>query len=275
MGRKANVTGEASTMRHITIAAVFAACSVMPAFAQTTTATGVGVGIAKSTSVSGAVAISGQGGAGGNSNVTVNGTPAVSTVNTVASGTQTLRNVPTVFAPGLAAAGLETCLGSVSAGVGVIGTGVSFGTSIPDTRCSARLDARTLWSMGLKKAAVARLCLNDEIYRSMPEVCAQYLPQPYPYAVAAVEPVPVPRNTYLTTGVEPILLIDGKTGRERLCNNYDEPGQKCRAWAYATESHRPPKRKVATNKSAPMPLPKVITDPPPASPKAAEGSMGF
>ena len=45
---------------------------------------------------------------------------------------------------------------------------------------AARLDARTLWSMGLKKAAVARLCLNDDIYRAMPEVCRQYLPPPAP-----------------------------------------------------------------------------------------------
>ena len=71
------------------------------------------------------------------------------------------RIVPSIVAPGLAAAGLETCLGSVSGGGAFVGTGFSFGTTIPDPGCAARLDARTLWSMGLKKAAVARLCLKD------------------------------------------------------------------------------------------------------------------
>jgi hypothetical protein len=33
----------------------------------------------------------------------------------------------------------------------------------------ARLDTWTLWSTGLKKAAVERLCLNGDIYRAMPE----------------------------------------------------------------------------------------------------------
>ena len=93
---------------------------------------------------------------------------------------QTVKNVPSVVAPGLAAAGLETCLGSVSGGGAFVGTGFSFGTTIPDPGCAARLDARTLWSMGLKKAAVARLCLNGDIYRAMPEVCDQYLPPPAP-----------------------------------------------------------------------------------------------
>jgi hypothetical protein len=39
--------------------------------------------------------------------------------------------------------------------------------------------------MGLKKAAVARLCLNGDIYRAMPEVCVQYLPKPTPPPVPA------------------------------------------------------------------------------------------
>jgi hypothetical protein len=86
---------------------------------------------------------------------------------------QTVRNVPGVVAPGLAAAGLETCLGSVSGGGAFVGTGFSFGTSILGPGCAARLDARTLWSFGLKKAAVARLCLNPDINRAIPEVCVK------------------------------------------------------------------------------------------------------
>jgi len=46
--------------------------------------------------------------------------------------------------------------------------------------------------MGLKKAAVARLCLNGDIYRAMPEVCDQYLPPPAP-GYPAPPPVPTRR----------------------------------------------------------------------------------
>src|SRR6516165_1776824 len=147
------------------LALIMAAALLLPAtaLAQNTTAIGVGTARSTSTSASRATAISGQGGAGGSSAATVNinsSVPAVQTVNTVASGEQTLKNVPNVFAPALAPAGIETCLGSVSGGAAVVGTGASFGSTVPDYGCSARLDARTLWQFGLKKAAVARLCLN-------------------------------------------------------------------------------------------------------------------
>ncbi len=150
-------------MKPLLLAAIVAMAASGPAWAQSSTATGTGVGFARSTS--GSQAISGQGGS------------ATITSNSTVPADQTVKNVPSVFAPGLAAAGLETCLGSVSGGGAFVGTGFSFGTSIPDPGCAARLDARTLWSMGLKKAAVARLCLNGDIYRAMPDVCAIYLPR--------------------------------------------------------------------------------------------------
>jgi hypothetical protein len=256
-----------------------------PALAQTTTATGTGVGISRSTSQAGAVAIGGGNAAGGNArangntiNIAANPANTVSTIRQ--EGTSTVKNVPTAFAPSLAAAGLETCLGSVSGGGSFVGTGFSFGSTIPDPGCAARLDARTLWSMGLKKAAIARLCLRDDIVRSMPEVCAQYLPYYGAQPVAA--PLAPYRSAWLTSTTtakaEPILLIDGNSGKERLCNDYDEPGQKCRTWAYATpEEYKPRKQKVA--KLKPAPLPKEITNPSPSpspapaaeTPTAAQG----
>ena len=131
---------------------------------------------------------------------------------------QTVKNVPSVFAPGLAAAGLETCLGSVSGGGAFVGTGLSFGTTIPDAGCAARLDARTLWSMGLKKAAVARLCLNGDIYRAMPEVCDKYLPQPAP-GYPAPPPVPTRYAQAEASEEQPytggdIWLVEGRDRQE-------------------------------------------------------------
>src|SRR4051794_32255485 len=158
-------------MNRILLAAIVSMAASGPAWPQSST-TGTGVGIGKSTSNS--QAISGQGGTG----IGVGGNPSATiTSNSSVPADQTVKNVPSFGAPGLTAAGLATCLGSVSGGGAFVGTGFSFGTTIPDSGCAARLDARTLWSMGLKKAAVARLCLNTDIYRAMPEVCDQYLPK--------------------------------------------------------------------------------------------------
>src|SRR5580704_2508288 len=171
-------------MKRLLLAAIVAMAASGPAWAQSSTTTGTGVGIARSTSRS--QAISGQGGTG----VGVGGNPSATiTSNSTVPADQTVKNVPSVVAPGLAAAGLEACLGSVSGGGAFVGTGFSFGTTIPDPGCAARLDARTLWSMGLKKAAVARLCLNSDIYRAMPEVCDQYLPRPARPGYRAPPPV--------------------------------------------------------------------------------------
>jgi hypothetical protein len=237
-------------MKKLVAVTLVTACIGAPAFAQSSTATGTGVAVSRSSSASGAVAIGGGNATGGNaaggnaaggtggtsaatSSLTLNSSvPSTQTINSVASGEQTLRNVPTVFSPGLAAAGLETCLGSASVGVGWIGAGLSGGSTYPDVGCQARLDARTLWSFGLKKAAVARLCQRDDIYRSMPEICSQYSPQTAPVGYGA--PVGYPVVGYAGG---PILLIEGKSGQERLCNDYDETRQRCRVWAYAVTHH--------------------------------------
>jgi hypothetical protein len=220
-------------MKRLLWAAIVTMAANGPAWAQSSS-TGTGVGVAGSTSNS--QAISGQGGVG----------IASITSNSSVPATQTIKNVPSVFAPGLAAAGLETCLGSVSAGGAFVGTGFSFGTSVPDPACAARLDARTLWSMGLKKAAVARLCLNNDIYRSMPEVCDKYLPR------APANPPPPRPSSYAQadaadeqpyTGGD-IWLVEGATGKTRLCRDYDVAQLSCRVWAPAVR-HSATKRPTA------------------------------
>ena len=226
-------------MKRLLSAAIVAMAASGPAWASSSTATGTGVGVARSTS--GSQAISGQ---------------ATITSNSTVPADQTVKNVPSVVAPGLAAAGLETCLGSVSGGGAFVGTGFSFGTTIPDPGCAARLDARTLWSMGLKKAAVARLCLNGDIYRAMPEVCHQYLPQPKP-GYRAPPPVPT-RNAQAEASEEQpytggdIWLVEGATGKNRLCNDYDVTQQSCRVWAH-TVRHSAPKKKSVPSGEVPHP----------------------
>jgi hypothetical protein len=225
-------------MKRLLLAAIVAMAASGPAWAQSSTATGTGVGVARSTSSS--QAISGQGGTG----VGVGGNPSATiTTNSTVPADQTVKNVPSVVAPGLAAAGLETCLGSVSGGGAFVGTGFSFGTTIPDPGCAARLDARTLWSMGLKKAAVARLCLNGDIYRAMPEVCDQYLPRARPPVRSVFAQAEASEEQPYTGG--DILLVDGTTGKNRLCNDYDVTQQRCRVWAHV--HHSAPKKKATAS----------------------------
>jgi len=217
-------------MKPLLLAAIVAMAASEPAWAQSSTATGTGVGVA----TSGSQAISGQGGS-----VTI-------TSNSTAPTDQTVKNVPSVAAPGLAAAGLETCLGSVSGGGAFLGTGFSFGTTIPDPACAARLDARTLWSMGLKKAAVARLCLNGDIHRAMPEVCIKYLPPPAPpvptrYAQAEASE----EQPYRGGDISDIWLVEVATGKNRLCNDYDVTQLRCRVWAHVAH-HSTPKKATAS-----------------------------
>jgi hypothetical protein len=223
-------------MKRLWPAAIVAMAACGPASGQSSTAAGTGVGVAKSTSS--AQAISGQGGTGVASIITSSTVPA----------DQTVKNVPGVVAPGLAAAGLETCLGSVSGGGAFVGTGFNFGTTVPDPGCSARLDARTLWSFGLKKAAVARLCLNPDIKRAMPEVCVKYLP-PLSRTTAAPPPAPIRSARAETSEDQPyaggdIWLIDGATGKTRLCSDYDVNRLSCRVWARV--AHHPTSTKKAT-----------------------------
>ena len=245
-------------MKRPWLAAIVAMAASGPAWAQSPTASGTGVGIARSTSSS--QAISGQGGTGV-------GVAAITTNSTVPAD-QTVKNVPGVVAPGLAAAGLETCLGSVSGGGAFVGTGFSFGTTIPDPGCAARLDARTLWSMGLKKAAVARLCLNGDIYRAMPEVCDQYLPPPAP-SHSALPLVPTRYAQAQASEEQPhtirdIWLVEGAIGKNRFCNEYDVTRQRCRVWAHTVHQSAPKKKSMPSGET-----PDTAASPAPATVVAA------
>jgi len=233
-------------MKQLLLAAIVTMAASELARAQSSTTTGMGVGTAKSTSNS--QAISGQGGTG------VGVSVAAITTNSSVPADQTVRNVPGVVAPGLAAAGLETCLGSVSGGGAFVGTGFSFGSTIPDPGCAARLDARTLWSFGLKKAAVARLCLNPDINRAMPEVCVKYLPPPAPGYLASPK---IPTRSAQAEGSDEqpytggdIWLVEGATGKTRLCKDYDVTQQSCRVWARVAHHSTPKKKAIAIGEAS-------------------------
>lgn len=103
------------------------------------------------------------------------------------TATNRLITPPTVVAPGLAAAGIETCLGSSSGGLSVMGGGFSFGRTMVDDGCTIRLLARQLYSFGFQKAAVALMCQDERVAVAMEAVGS-----PCPSAFAETrEPRPV------------------------------------------------------------------------------------
>ena len=150
------------------------------------------------------------------------------------TGTQRIISAPSTFAPGLTAAGVETCLGSVSGGASFPGGGVSFGTTTKDAGCDARLDARTLWSMNLKRAAIFRLCQKAEIAQAMPDVC------PAPGVAAASAPLLASTSAGPALVPGPGSIEPGPPGRgqrtlvifkgqERYCDDFD--GRRCHRWS--------------------------------------------
>jgi hypothetical protein len=74
---------------------------------------------------------------------------------------------PTVVAPGLAAAGIETCLGSTSGGISLMGAGFSLGSTTVDDGCTIRLLARQLYAFGFQKAALALMCQDERVAVAM------------------------------------------------------------------------------------------------------------
>jgi len=92
---------------------------------------------------------------------------------------------------------------------------------------------------------VARLCLNDNIYRAMPDVCDKYLPPTAPgYRATGYAQAEASEEQPYTGG--DIWLVEGATGKNRLCKDYDVTQQSCRVWAH-TVHHSPPKKKAAAS----------------------------
>lgn len=247
---------------------------LLPVAATAQTAVGVGTGVSSSQSASGSIAQSG-------SSITINN-PAETRTTVRSEGTTTIRSAPSMVAPGLTAAGLETCLGSASGTVSAVGFGIGGGSTYKDEDCTARLDSRTLFAMGLKSAAVARLCQRPDIWRSMPDICEKYWPTGVAVPVGVAIARPVTMSVAATGAIE---VIDGKTGQTRLCDRYDPVKQKCWQWQgeaerRITQPHRVKKvaaitptksleqakaEKAAKAKQKPA-LPSVITNGPKTEP---------
>lgn len=89
------------------------------------------------------------------------------TYNETTPANQTINNVPNVYAPALAAAGSEVCLGSFSAGGAGAGFGLTFGGTMVDQECQLRMNARTLATLGYNVAAREEMCIDPVVRAAM------------------------------------------------------------------------------------------------------------
>ncbi|MGU3336877.1 hypothetical protein ACLBXJ_02570 [Methylobacterium mesophilicum] len=105
----------------------------------------------------------GNGNGNGSNNVLASAAAAGSSSSVNIGGSGSGRNTPGVWAPGLAAAGIESCLGSASVGGAGPGFGVTIGGTLTDKGCNLRLYARTLYSLGHRTAATQILCNDPDV----------------------------------------------------------------------------------------------------------------
>lgn len=75
------------------------------------------------------------------------------------SGSQTVKNVPSVGGPPLVSSN-DTCMGSSSGSVNIAGFGAGYGSTWTDKNCVMLKNSREMWNMGMRAAALTLMC-ND------------------------------------------------------------------------------------------------------------------
>lgn len=95
---------------------------------------------------------------GVNNNTTFT-SPSTITQHIDYSGTQTIKNTPSVNGPPLTTSN-DTCMGSTSGSINVAGLGLGGGSTYVDENCKRLKNSRELWNMGMKAASLSLMC-ND------------------------------------------------------------------------------------------------------------------
>lgn len=75
--------------------------------------------------------------------------------------------VSSAMAPSFMSNGMETCLKGVSGSVQTAVVGITSGKYKLDEDCNRRRDAKTLGDLGMKVAAIGRLCQSVDVWRAM------------------------------------------------------------------------------------------------------------
>jgi len=115
-------------------------------------------------------------------NTNTNNNTNDTTINSTTDNTNTNTNVntndstitqevisppPSAIAPSIQSGGNDTCTVSYSAAVQTQILGVSGGGHVRDLNCERLKNAKTLYNMGMKVAAVALMCQEETVYKAM------------------------------------------------------------------------------------------------------------
>lgn len=99
-------------------------------------------------------------GVSGNNNTTFI-SPSEIAQSIMYSGTQTIRNTPSVNGPHLTTSN-DTCMGSTSGSVNIAGFGFGGGSTWTDKNCVRLKNSRELWNMGMRAASISLMCNDPE-----------------------------------------------------------------------------------------------------------------
>jgi hypothetical protein len=75
--------------------------------------------------------------------------------------------VGSAITPSYMSNGMDTCLKGTGGSLQTVGLGISSGTYDIDPNCDRRRDAKLLSDLGMKVAAVSRMCESLEVWKSM------------------------------------------------------------------------------------------------------------
>lgn len=97
-----------------------------------------------------------------------NNTSDTSTSNTYnGAGSSSEIPVGSAITPSYMSNGMDTCLKGTGGSLQTVGLGISSGTYDIDPNCDRRRDAKLLSDLGMKVAAVSRMCESLEVWKSM------------------------------------------------------------------------------------------------------------
>lgn len=97
-----------------------------------------------------------------------NSTSDTSTSNTYnGAGSSSEIPVGSAITPSYMSNGMDTCLKGTGGSLQTVGLGISSGTYDIDPNCDRRRDAKLLSDLGMKVAAVSRMCESLEVWKSM------------------------------------------------------------------------------------------------------------
>jgi len=97
-----------------------------------------------------------------------NSTSDTSTSNTYnGAGSSSEIPVGSAITPSYMSNGMDTCLKGTGGSLQTVGLGISTGSYEVDPNCDRRRDAKLISDLGMKVAAVARMCESVAVWRSM------------------------------------------------------------------------------------------------------------